>query len=193
MKGILKKGLVLSVFFLTGCANYYYQGKQKKVAPDENDRFNKFVLSFDNGRQLDFYTYGDYVFNRIEKEYIFFKNPEMKRLLRDRIPQKGAEQFLFVYTNQPTYANILGFYYKGLSVKDLKNKEAEMEYPQTENQLLARYSYGRFQVFDFSKNVEGGLIRFIAINNPEAPDDADYKKFEKEIHAIFFEANSIMK
>lgn len=191
MKGILKIGLAFSMFFLTGCANYYYQGKQKKVAPDENDRYNKFVLSFDRGQQqLNFYTYGDYVFNRIEKEYIFFKNSEMKRLLRDRIPQKETEQFLFMFTHQPTYANILGFYYKDVFVKDLKNNESELDEKQPENQILTRYSFGKFQVFDCCKNVEGGLIRFIAINNPEVTDDADYKKFEREIHTIFFDANN---
>lgn len=192
MKGLLKIGFVLCLCLLTGCANYYYQGGQKKVTSDQNDRFNKFQLTFDEGKQkLDFYTYGDYVFNRVEKEYIFFKNSDMKRMLHYKNPKKHTEQFLFMYTNQPTFANILGFYYKGMTIEEIKENYSTVSYKQTEDQLLSRYTFDKFQVFDFYKNVDGGVVRFISLNNPEAKD-VDYKNFEREIRTIFFEANSIM-
>ncbi|UUC44622.1 hypothetical protein [Flavobacterium cerinum] len=192
MKGLLKILYVTFLFLLSGCANYYYQGGQKKVASDQNDRFNKFQLTFDGGKQkMNFYTYGDYVYNRVDKEYIFFKNSEMKQILLYKNPKKYTEQFLFMYSNQPTFATIFGFYYKGMSIEDIKDNYASVSYKQTEDQLLSRYTFEKFQVFDFYKNVDGGIIRFISLNNPDA-DDLDYKKFEKEIRTVFFEANDFM-
>ncbi len=181
------------LFLFTGCANYYYLGGQQKVETDKPYQYNKFVLSFDKGRQkFDFYTYADYVFNKIEPEYIFFKNPEMKRLLRYQMVQKPTEQMLFMYTNQPTFSNILGFYYKGQTTAEVKKK-----YPHTNNQadkqLLYQYTFEKFRVFDFYKDVEGGVIRFIALNNPEYSQDPEYKSFNREIDKIFFEANTFLK
>ncbi|MEO4005436.1 hypothetical protein [Flavobacterium sp. CAU 1735] len=194
MKGLLKIVSLTFLFLLAGCANYYYLGGQQKVETDKPYQYNKFVLSFDKGRQkLDFYTYADYVFNKIEPEYIFFKNPEMKRLLRYRMAQKPTEQMLFMYTFQPTFSNILGFYYKGLTTADIKTKYGNSSLKQIDNQLLFQYSFEKFSVFDFYKDVEGGVIRFVALNNPDYSQDPESKSFSREIDKIFFDANTFLK
>lgn len=182
------------LFLFTGCANYYYLGGQKKVETDKPYQYNKFVLTFDKGaQQIDFYTYADYVFNRIEQEYLFFKNPEMKRLLRYRIAQKPTEQMLFMYTNQPTFSNILGFYYKGLTIADVKKQYETTSDKAGDDQLLSRYAFEKFRVYDFYKEVKGGVIRFVAINNPEYSQDPGFKSFDREIDKMFFEVNTFLK
>ncbi|WP_300491639.1 hypothetical protein [Flavobacterium sp.] len=194
MKGLLKIVSLTFLFLLAGCANYYYLGGQQKVETDKPYQYNKFVLSFDKRQQkLDFYTYADYVFNKIEPEYIFFKNPEMKRLLRYRMTQKPTEQMLFMYTFQPTFSNILGFYYKGLTTADVKKKYGNSSQKQIDNQLLFQYSFEKFSVFDFYKDVEGGVIRFVALNNPDYSQDPESKSFSREIDKIFFDANTFLK
>ncbi len=193
MKRLVKTLTVLAFFLCAGCANYYYLDGQKQVETDKPYQYNKFVLTFDKGKQqLDFYAYADYVFKKIDPEYIFFKNPEMKRLLQYRVVQKPTEQMLFMYTNQPTFSNLLGFYYKGLTTADVKKKYKSLE-KQVDNQLLFRYSFGKFKVFDFYKDVDGGVIRFVAINNPEYSQDLGFKSFDREIDKMFFEVNTFLK
>jgi hypothetical protein len=107
--------------------------------------------------------------------------------------QKPTEQMLFMYTFQPTFSNILGFYYKGLTTADIKTKYGNSSPKQVDNQLLFQYTFEKFKVFDFYKDVDGGVVRFIALNNPEYSQDPEYKSFNREIDKIFFEANAFLK
>lgn len=192
MSGVIKAFLIVSIISLTtvSCQNYYYFGGQQKVKTDKPDQYEKLVLTFENGKQtLPFYMYGDYQAKRANKEYIFFKNSEMKRLLHNQLPQKNGEQFLFIYTDQPTFSNILGFYYKDLYVNDIKAQYSAINRASGQNQAFYKYAFGKFQVFDLYKNVDGGVIRFITVNNPEYTKDPDYKWYNREINTMFFDIN----
>ncbi len=108
MNGFIKYISVLALFCLVSCQNYYFL-KEQRIESD-NHSYRKFKLYFDQGKnQLDFYTYADYVYNKVDKQYIYFTSSEMRKLLYHSIPQNYTEQFLFMYTNQPTFSNILGF------------------------------------------------------------------------------------
>ncbi|MCS4303632.1 hypothetical protein [Chryseobacterium sp. BIGb0232] len=190
MNGLLKIIAVLSLFSLISCKNYYYFKGQENVETDHPDKYSKFVLTFDNGNQhIPFYTYGDYQFKKINKQYIFFKNPEMHKLLHDKLPQMNGEQFLFMYTNQPTFSNILGFFYKDMSIEDVKKLYTAVQHREDETQLFSRYNFGKFQVYDFYKTIQGGVVRFISVNNPDYSKDPDYKWFNREINTVFFDIN----
>ncbi|REC63246.1 hypothetical protein DRF65_06220 [Chryseobacterium pennae] len=190
MNGLLKIIAVLSLLSLISCKNYYYFKGQENVETDHPDKYSKFVLTFDNGNQhIPFYTYGDYQFKKIDKQYIFFKNPEMHKLLHDKLPQMNGEQFLFMYTNQPTFSNILGFFYKDMSIEDVKKLYTAVQHREDETQLFSRYNFGKFQVYDFYKTIQGGVVRFISVNNPDYSKDPDYKWFNREINTVFFDIN----
>ncbi|MBV8328321.1 hypothetical protein [Chryseobacterium sp.] len=191
MNGLIKHISILSLFCLTGCQHYYFL-KEQRVESDKQSCW-KFKLYFDQGKnQLDFYTYGDYVYNKVKKQYIYFTSSEMKRLLYHSIPKNYTEQFLFMYTYQPTFSNILAFYYKGVSIEEVKKRYSEIPHKEDLNQVLARYPFEKFQVFDLFKKVDGGVIRFVAINNPNYPKDPGYKMFNKEINDMFFENNNLL-
>lgn len=190
MNGLPKIIAVVSLLSLISCKNYYYFNGQQNVKTDHPDMHSKFVLTFDHGKQhIPFYTYGDYRYKKIDKQYIFFKNSEMHKLLHDKLPQKNGEQFLFMYTNQPTFSNILGFFYKDMNIEELKKLYATVNHKEDETQLFSRYNFGKFQVYDFYKTVNGGIIRFVSINNPDYSKDLDYKWFNKEINTMFFDIN----
>ncbi|UKB83352.1 hypothetical protein LF887_20425 [Chryseobacterium sp. MEBOG06] len=191
MNGFIKHISILALFCLTSCQNYYFL-KEQRVESD-NQSYSKFKLYFDQGKnQIDFYTYGDYVYNKVDKQYIYFTSSEMRKLLYHNIPQNYTEQFLFMYTYQPTFSNILGFYYKGVSIEEVKKRYSEIPHKEDLNQVFSRYSFGKFQVFDLFKKVDGGVIRFVAINNPNYPKDPNYKNFNKEINDMFFENNNLL-
>ena len=190
MNGFIKYISVLALFYLTSCQNYYYL-KAQKIESDKPSYW-KFKLNFDQGKnQMDFYTYMDYVYNKVDKQYIYFTSSEMRKLLYHSIPQNYTEQFLFMYTNQPTFSNILGFYYKGISIDEVKERYSGIPHKGDLNQLFSRYSFGKFQVFDLFKKVDGGVIRFVSINNPYSKDP-DYKNFNREINYMFFEINNLL-
>jgi len=190
MSGLFKLLLILSLFFFIGCKNYYYLNGQKSVESDKPNSYNKFVLTFDDGKQnIPFYTYADYQFKKVNKQFIFFKNPEMNRLIHYMLPHKNEEQFLFMYTNQPTFSNILGFFYKDIDIEDVKKLYTKINHKEDKNQIFSQYTFGKFQVFDFYKNVKGGVIRFVSINNPGYSKDPDYKWFNREINTMFFDIN----
>lgn len=191
MNRFIKYISILALFCLTSCQNYYYL-KAQKVESDKPSYW-KFKLNFDQGKnQIDFYTFGDYIFNKVDKRYIFFTSSEMRKLLFHNIPQNYTEQFLFMYSYQPTFSNTLGFYYKGISIEEVKKRYSEIPHKEDLNQVFSCYSFGKFQVFDLFKKVDGGVIRFVAVNNPNYPKDPDYKKFNKEINDLFFEINNLL-
>ncbi|PQA95725.1 hypothetical protein B0A69_04965 [Chryseobacterium shigense] len=191
MNGFIRHISILALFCLTSCQNYYFL-KEQRVESD-NQSYSKFKLYFDQGKnQIDFYTYADYVYNKVDKQYIYFTSSEMRKLLYHNIPQNYTEQFLFMYTYQPTFSNILGFYYKGVSIEEVKKRYSEIPHKEDLNQVFSRYSFGKFQVFDLFKKVDGGVIRFVAINNPNYPKDPNYKNFNKEINDMFFENNNLL-
>ncbi|MCJ7933739.1 MAG: hypothetical protein MUW56_08920 [Chryseobacterium sp.] len=190
MNGLLRIIVVVFLFSLTSCKNYYYFNGQQKVETDHPDRYEKFILTFDEGKQnIPFYTYGDYRFKKVDKRYIYFKNPEMHKLLKYKLGQKNGEQFLFMYTDQPTFSNILGFFYKDISIEDIKKLYVNVKHNENEIQVFSRYHFGKFQVYDFYKTVKGGLIRFVCINNPNYSKDSDYQWFNREINTMFFNIN----
>lgn len=190
MNGLLRIIVVVFLFSLTSCKNYYYFNGQQKVETDHPDRYEKFILTFDEGKQsIPFYTYGDYRFKKVDKRYIYFKNPEMHKLLKYKLGQKNGEQFLFMYTDQPTFSNILGFFYKDISIEDIKKLYVNVKFNENGTQFFSRYHFGKFQVYDFYKTVKGGLIRFVSINNPDYSKDSDYQWFNREINTMFFNIN----
>ncbi len=74
MNGLFRIIVVIFLFSLTSCKNYYYFNGQQKVETDHPDRYEKFILTFDEGKQnIPFYTYGDYRFKKVDKRYIYFK------------------------------------------------------------------------------------------------------------------------
>lgn len=190
MKDLFTLLVALYLLSLTSCKNYYYLNGQKNVTTDHPDGHSKFILTFDHGKQnISFYTYGDYRFKSVDKQYIFFNNSEMRKLLHARQSRKDGEQFLFMYTNQPTFSNILGFFYKDMKIEEVKRSYAAVKHKEDETQVFSRYNFDKFQVYDFYKTVKGGVIRFVCINNPNYSKDSDYKWFNREINTMFFDIN----
>lgn len=74
----------------------------------------------------------------------------------------------------------------------MKKRYSEIPHKEDLNQVFSRYSFGKFQVFDLFKKVDGGVIRFVSINNPSYSKDPDYKKFNREINYMFFEINNLL-
>lgn len=173
-------GLIFSVFSCTG----YIKTVHTDPLPDAENITKK--LSFQDG-SVSFRFYADYIFDKTDKKLIFFTNKEIGGLLKN-IKDKPSSQILFTYTPTSIYNNMLGFYYAGKTIEDIK-KDFSSGTPEKEmpGGLLYRYQYNGHDILDIYKKDEKGVVRFIAINNP-GKQTAD--KFKLENDKLFFELNA---
>jgi len=128
---------------------------------------------------------GDYKFKADKNEYIYFKNRQITKLLKQRIKQKPTEQFLFCYTNMPIYINLLGFYYEDLILSEVeKNYSGVSDFEKKNNGIVYYYNFEEFQVMDAYTKWDKGVLRFISIDNPQRNN-----KYELET-GMFFTYNA---
>ncbi len=57
------------------------------------------------------------------------------------------------------------------------------------NGALYTYRSEKFNVVDIYRKSEGGVIRFVNLNNPDE-EDPQNKKFHREVNTLFFNLNS---
>lgn len=183
IKILIKPIIIISCFSIQSCKNYYYL---KQTPPIINEgAYSVYQLKFFN-ENLQFITPGDYKYNKVEKDYIYFRTKDINKILTSTINKPFNQQFLFMYTNMSIYNNLLGFYYKNASLQEIKNNKA----PDIDlgNGILYTYNFGKFNIVDIYRECDNGVIRFININNPNEKD-VDSKRFHLEVKMLFFDLN----
>lgn len=184
MKRIIRNVCMLSlVVSLIACTSYI-KPIYTDPLPDSENITKK--LSFQDG-SVSFRFYGDYIFDKTDKKLIFFTNKEIGGLLNN-LKDKPSSQILFTYTPASIYNNMLGFYYTGKTIEDIK-KDFSSGTPEKEmpGGLLYHYQYNGHDILDVYKQEKKGVVRFIAINNP-VKQTVD--KFRLENDKLFFELNA---
>ncbi|WP_162926238.1 hypothetical protein [Chryseobacterium aurantiacum] len=179
--------LLLMSLITLGCKNYYYlKHTPPKVDKDEGRAIHHLKFSNEN---MQLVTYGDYQINTVNKKYIFFTTKNIDQILISNFKKKFSEQFLFMYTNMSVYNNLLGFYYAGSSLDEVMKSYDKKPDIDLTNGILYTYDSGAFDVVDIYKKCDGGVIRFINLNNPDE-NDPQNKKFHREVNKVFFELNA---
>jgi hypothetical protein len=176
--------LPLSFFQITSSCNSYIKTIQTDPVSNSENITRKLFLQ---DGTLDVNFYGDYIFDKMDKKFIFFTNKNIGDIL-GKLKEKPTSQILFTYTKSSIYNNMLGFYYAGKTLADVKNNffsktpEKEMQ-----NGLLYTYKYKDYYVMEFYRQEEKGIIRFISVNN-SAKQSVD--KFRLENNKVFFDINA---
>ncbi|WP_080778190.1 hypothetical protein [Chryseobacterium phocaeense] len=168
------------------CTSYIKPIHTEPVSGAENIT-RKLILQ-DETMEVNFY--GDYIFDKVDRNLIFFTNKDVGRILSS-LHIKPSSQVLFTYTKSSIYNNMLGFYYQGKTLQDIKNNISGKT-PEKEMQggLLYTCQYKSFYIMDWYKEEEKGVVRFISVNN-SAKQSVD--KFRLENTNVFFEINSFWK
>lgn len=172
--------LVLITF---SCTNYIKTIHTEAVSDSENITKKLFLQN----ETLDVNFYGDYIFNKVEKKFIFFTNKDVGNILNN-LKEKPSSQVLFTYTRISIYNNMLGFYYAGKTLADIKNN-LSMKTPEKEmqNGLLYSYEYNGYYIMEIYRQTEKGVVRFISVNNSAKQT---IEKFRQENIGLFFDINS---
>lgn len=180
---MIKKLSVCMVLCLVSCTNYIRVIPTDQVPDTENITRKIF---FHTGT-LDISFYADYIFDRTAKKEVFFTNKYVREIL-NHFNAEPCEQILFTYTPGSIYNNMLGFYYEGKKIEDVK-KFFSVKTPEKEmqNGLQFIYQHKGYDVMEIYIQEEKGILRFISINNP-AKQSVD--KFKLENNKIFFELNT---
>ena len=180
------------LFYITGvnfaltavsCTNYI-KTVHTDALPNAENVTKK--LSFQEG-SLNMNFYGDYIFDKTDKKLIFFTNSEVSHILKN-IKDSPSSQILFTYTPSSIYNNMLGFYYAGKKLQQVKTEFASKKPDQEmQNGLIYTYQYNGHDVMDVYRQTEKGIVRLIALNNPEKQNS---DKFKLENNKLLFELNS---
>ncbi|MEE6129797.1 hypothetical protein V2E39_20535 [Chryseobacterium arthrosphaerae] len=184
MKRILRLVCILSLTVSLISCTSYIKPIHTDPLPDSENITKK--LSFQDG-SLNFSFYGDYIFDKTDKRLIFFTNKEIGGILQ-HIKGKPSSQILFTYTPASIYNNMFAFYYAGKTLDEIK-KDFTTQHPEKEmpGGLLYRCQYNGHDIIEVYKQTEGGVVRWIAINDP-GKQNTD--KFKLENDKLFFELNA---
>lgn len=179
-------GVLCVSFFMQSCKNYYYLKHTIPSNNEEGNRIHNLKISDEN---IQFITYSDYQFNKVNEKYVFFATKDIDHILKTHIKKASAEQFMFMYTNMSIYNNMLGFYYKDISLENVVQDYDRKPDADLGNGVLYTYDSGKFNVVDIYRRCSnGGVIRFINLNNPDEKDP-QFKKFHREVNNLFFDLN----
>lgn len=179
-------GLLCVSFLMQSCKNYYYLKHSPASNNEDGNRLHHIKVSDEN---IQFITYSDYQFNKVNEKYVFFTTKDIDHILKANIRKASGEQVMFMYTNMSIYNNMLGFYYKDVSLENVVQDYNRKPDVDLGNGVLYTYDSGKFNVVDiYRKCSNGGVIRFINLNNPDEKDP-QFKKFHREVNNLFFDLN----
>lgn len=179
-------GLLCVSFLMQSCKNYYYLKHSPASNNEDGNRLHHIKVSDEN---IQFITYSDYQFNKVNEKYVFFTTKDIDHILKANIRKASGEQVMFMYTNMSIYNNLLGFYYKDVSLENVVQDYNRKPDVDLGNGVLYTYDSGKFNVVDiYRKCSNGGVIRFINLNNPDEKDPL-FKKFHREVNNLFFDLN----
>lgn len=179
-------GLLCVSFLMQSCKNYYYLKHSPASNNEDGNRLHYIKVSDEN---IQFITYSDYQFNKVNEKYVFFTTKDIDHILKANIRKASGEQVMFMYTNMSIYNNLLGFYYKDVSLENVVQDYNRKPDVDLGNGVLYTYDSGKFNVVDiYRKCSNGGVIRFINLNNPDEKDP-QFKKFHREVNNLFFDLN----
>ena len=179
-------GLLCVSFLMQSCKNYYYLKHSPASNNEDGNRLHHIKVSDEN---IQFITYSDYQFNKVNEKYVFFTTKDIDHILKANIRKASGEQVMFMYTNMSIYNNLLGFYYKDVSLENVVQDYNRKPDVDLGNGVLYTYDSGKFNVVDiYRKCSNGGVIRFINLNNPDEKDP-QFKKFHREVNNLFFDLN----
>ncbi|NML70748.1 hypothetical protein HHL23_13225 [Chryseobacterium sp. RP-3-3] len=183
MKKIISQIFTIALFFTVfSCTNYIKPIHTESVSGSENITRK---LIFQDGA-LDVNFYGDYIFDKVDKNFIFFTDKDISGILGN-LKEKPSSQILFTYTKSSIYNNMLAFYYAEKTLADVKkNFFIQTSKKEMQNGLLYVYEYKGYYVMEFYRQEEKGIVRFISINN-SAKQSVD--KCRLENNNVFFDIN----
>lgn len=184
-----KLRILCTLLFLSltmqSCKNYYYLQHTPAVNDEEGNNIHTLKFAKEN---IQFVTFADYQINTVNKKYIFFTTKDVDDILKRNIKKTSSGQFLFMYTNMSIYNNLLGFYYENVTLEEIIKDYGTIADANMENGVLYTYNSGKFNVVDIYRKYDGGVVRFINVNNPEV-EDPQNKKFHLEVRNLFFDLN----
>ncbi|MDP9960587.1 hypothetical protein [Chryseobacterium lathyri] len=175
--------LYLTFLFITFSCTTYIKPIHTESVPGSENITRKLFLQ---NETLDVNFYGDYIFNKVEKKFIFFTNKDVSNILNN-LKEKPSSQILFTYTRISIYNNMLGFYYAGKTLADIKINFSKTPEKEMQNGLLYAYEYNEYYIIEVYRQTEKGVVRFISINNSAKQT---VEKFRQENTKLFFEVNS---
>lgn len=173
-----------AVFLLiTASCTGYIKTIHTESVPSENITRKLFLQD----ETLNVSFYGDYIFDEVDRNFIFFTNKDVSGILSN-LNMKPSSQVLFTYTKSSIYNNMLGFYYAGKTLEEIKNNFS-IKTPEKEmqNGLLYAYDYKGYYIMEFYRQQEKGVVRFISVNNSAKQS---IEKFRLENNNVFFDINS---
>jgi len=155
---------------------------------EEKEIYRAFKMRIEKDT-LEFNAYNDYYYDTIDLPAVYLTNRELKKIKKTTLPIKKNEQILFLHNDTPYYLNIVGFFYPDLYLKEIHSPDFEFSPIMLSSGLGFNYTFHNKKVADFYVPYSDGILRFIAVGNPEWSGS---DRFDKEIDYMFFVLNSKM-
>lgn len=157
---------LIIVFLLTvliiSCSNFYEFSNQS----DEKEMYRTFKMAIEKDT-LEFNAYKDYYHDTINLDVVYISKKELNQLKRLTVKSEVSEQILFLHNDTPYYLNIMGYYYPNLLLNEIKKPKIQFQPIPLTSGLGYEYEFKEKQVADFYIPYSTGVLRFIAIGNPE--------------------------
>lgn len=138
---------------------------------------------------LDFNAYKDYYFDTVNLEVVYIQPKELKKLKNSTLKYRKNRQILFLHNNTPYYLNIIGFYYPNSNLNQVNKPDFAYKTIPLHTGIGYQFIHNEKPIVDFYIPYTKGLMRFIAVGNPEW-NESNSDRFNKEVEFVFYEINS---
>lgn len=176
--------ILLLPFLILSCSNFY----EFSSRTEEKEMYRAFKMPIEKDT-LEFNAYNDYYYDTIDLNMVYISSKELRHLKKSTLKSRKNQQILFLHNDTSNYLNIVGFYYPNLYLNEIQKPEFEFEPIPLTQGLGFEYNYNQKQVSDFYIPHKNGIMRFLAIGNPEW---ANYfsDRFHMEIDFVFYVINA---
>ncbi len=181
----MKSILLLTFGILTLSCSSFYEFSSKT---EEKEMFRTFKMPIGKDT-IDFNAYNDYYHDTINLDVVYITVKELNQLKKSTVKSAKNQQILFLHNDTPYYLNVIGYYYPDLLWNEIKNPKFEYQPISLTTGKGYKYEFNEKQIADFYVPHSAGILRFLAIGNPEW-SEINPERFEKEIDFVFYVINS---
>lgn len=175
---------LISTLLLISCSNFY----EFSNPTEEKEMYRAFEMPVGE-ETLEFNAYKDYYHDTINLDVVYINAKELNQLKRSTIHSSKNKQTLFLHNDTPYYLNIIGYYYPDLLLNEIKKPKTRFKSIPLTSGLGYQYEFNEKQIADFYIPHSGGILRFMAIGNPEW-NKINSERFDKEINFVFYVINA---
>lgn len=181
------KTKIIFVFFcglsIVSCHAFYEFSSE--TVDKEMHRTYKMALKSDT---LDFNAYNDYYYDTINLDVVYITPKELKKIRKATVSSSPIKQILFLHNDTPYYLNIIGYYYSDLYLSEIQPPNFAYQPIKLTKGLGFNFDYDEMQISDFYIPYSNGVLRFIAVGNPEW-NKKNPERFKMEIDFVFYTLN----